>query len=493
MTNVNIPANLQINPNPACHPRTSQSRGYSTYLSVSEEEQYARNKGNVQNTLKLIYASLNYGRRSKLQTASSLLKGHAECAEFLENMVADLPLNPAIQYAEAEELLLQEIDQVFTAADNNMLLAEPTKVEVEETINDSNLNAAPGTDGITSYLYKECWDVLGDPLTDVVTEIFQGNQPTSSQRTSLMVFGSKPKKATSIKPSDKRRISLCNSDFKTATGLEARRFKKVATHTLSPHQLVAGSDRRIHHGIARARDAIHATGKRKEGCGILDTDYIAAFDWMVMLWVFKVLSKKGLSDLVIRRLNNLYKENISIIVVNNILGRVLRNDRLSVRQGDIPSMTWFAYGIDPLLHYLDRRLTGITIHSLPALGPCEEDATPPPPIIEKYRVIGYADDMKPGKFMPLTQRPWSINTFCLSKVWYKSNVLDLRVADISTINSKVKSWLYSDQFEKPEELVLYRPTIMGGLNMHNVKHKSLSMLIRRFMETEANPNFLHSQ
>ena len=29
--------------------------------------------------------------------------------------------------------------------------------------------------------------------------------------------------------------------------------------------------------------------------------------------------------------------------------------------------------------------------------------------------------------------------------------------------------------------------------MHNVKHKSLSMLIRSFMETAANPNFLHSQ
>ena len=59
-----------------------------------------------------------------------------------------------------------------------------------------------------------------------------------------------------------------------------------------------------------------------------------------------------------------------------------------------------------------------------------------------------------GKFMPLTQRPSSINTFCLSKVWYKCNVIDLRVADILTINSKVKSWLYADQFEKPQELIL---------------------------------------
>ena len=382
---------------------------------------------------------------------------------------------------------------------------------------------------------------------------------------------------------------LVTTDFKTITGIEARRFKSVATHTLSPHQLVAGSDRRVHPGIARARDAIFAASKKKEGCGILDTDYIAAFDWMVMHWVFMVLAKKGLSQQVINRLKNLYMENLSVIVVNNDLGRVIQNERLSVRQGDVPSMTWFAYGIDPLLHYLNKRLKGIPIFSLPVLGPVQENAAPLPPLEDKYKVIGYADDMKPaitnmeefqlvdhasalferssgcklhrdptagkckflplgkwrtsltqddipsfmllsdhldmvgvelratytqtrkingdivqdrvqkikgawrsGKFMPLTQRPWSINTYCLSKVWCKSNVIDLRVADITSINSKIKSWLYSDQFEKPEEMVLFRPTFMGGLNLHNVKYKSMAMLIRSFLETAANPNYIHS-
>ena len=237
---------------------------------------------------------------------------------------------------------------MFTQDDNNMLLATPTKKEVEETLKESNLHAAPGTDGITSYTYKECWHILGDSLTEVARAVFDGHKPTTSQRTSLMVFGAKPKKPHSLKPSDKRRKSLLNSDFKTITGIEARRFKKVATHTLSPHQLVAGDNRRIHHGIAKARDAIFAAGKQKNGCGILDTDYIAAFDWMVMNWVFMVLSKKGLSEQVIERLKNLYTENISIVVVNNILGQAIINHRLSVRQGDVQSMTWFGYVIDPL-------------------------------------------------------------------------------------------------------------------------------------------------
>ena len=73
-------------------------------------------------------------------------------------------------------------------------------------------------------------------------------------------------------PQDKRRISLLHSNFKVASGLEAGMMKKTLTHTLSPLQLVAGEDRRIHHGINLARDAIWAAGKQGKGCIILDTD-----------------------------------------------------------------------------------------------------------------------------------------------------------------------------------------------------------------------------
>ena len=66
------------------------------------------------------------------------------------------------------------------------------------------------------------------------------------------------------------------------------------------------------------------------------------------------------------------------------------------------------------------------------------------------------------------------------------------MSDIKSINSKVKSWLYADQFEKPEELVLFRPTSLGGLNIHHTKYKALSMLIKSFLETAINPNYLHS-
>ena len=180
----------------------------------------------------------------------------------------------------------------------------------------------------------------------------------------------RPKKSSSILPRDKRKISLINYDFKTATGLEASLSKETAATTLSPLQFLAGSDRKIQHAINKARNAIYAAGKPGHaGCGIPDNDLIAAFYYLCLDWVFKVLEQKGLDPRVIARYKNLYEDNHNVVVVNSIPGKTVKNIRISLRQGDLPSMHFFSYGIDPLLTYLDRRLRGILIAALPVSGP----------------------------------------------------------------------------------------------------------------------------
>ena len=102
------------------------------------------------------------------------------------------------------------------------------------------------------------------------------------------------KLSQSLKPKDKRRLSLLNSDFKVFTGMELGRYNRVLSHTLSPCQLAAGDDRRITFGISLARDAIYAASKRKEGCGLADNDFEAAFDFLCLEWVKQVLRRRGL-------------------------------------------------------------------------------------------------------------------------------------------------------------------------------------------------------
>ena len=85
-----------------------------------------------------------------------------------------------------------------------------------------------------------------------------------------------------------------------------------------------------------------------------------------------------------------------------------------------------------------------------------------------------------------------MNSFALSKVWFRCGSVDLREGDISTINSSVKSWLYADLYEKPSEAVMCRPAHFGGLGVFSVRYKGLANLIRTFLETAVNPKYRHS-
>ena len=284
---------------------------------------------------------------------------------------------PAILDIKAQDTLLDEIEPVYTSADNVKFELTPTNDEILHNLKLSNLNAAPGSDGISGLVYKECWDSLGDSLSEVIITMFNGADPTVSMRTALMIFSSKPKKANSFKPSDKRRISILNSDFKLYEGLYAKRFSKLGYRTLSHMQYVTGKNRTIQHGITRARDAIYHAMKSGLRCGIGDQDYVAAFDLLVLSWVWRVLDKKGVNPVTLFRLKNLYKGGITIPVVNCSPGQAIFDMRGSLRQGGLGSMDWFAVGIDPLLNYLDKRLTGIPISILPVYGPQEESKVGP--------------------------------------------------------------------------------------------------------------------
>ena len=98
-----------------------------------------------------------------------------------------------------------------------------------------------------------------------------------------------------------------------------------------------------------------------------------------------------------------------------------------------------------------------------------------------------------GKFMPLTMRPFSLNTYAFPKLWHRCNTIDLRVGDVSAINKQAKAWLYADMLEKPEELALYRQPVDGGLGLHHVQLRALAYQISCFLETSCNPQFRRNQ
>ena len=63
----------------------------------------------------------------KLQTEHGLATGHNECARYLEKCVEELLSHPATLDSAAQNILLNEVTEVFTEDDNNKLLARQTK------------------------------------------------------------------------------------------------------------------------------------------------------------------------------------------------------------------------------------------------------------------------------------------------------------------------------------------------------------------------------
>ena len=105
------------------------------------------------------------------------------------------------------------------------------------------------------------------------------------------------------------------------------------------------------------------------------------------------------------------------------------------------------------------------------------------------RVKNTTSNWKTGKRMHLSMKPWSLNQYCLAKVWYRTKSVPSGSGHIKKITSAMKQWLYQDMYIKPEEAVMFRPRHMGGLGVHHVLSKAAAGMVRTFMETAANPNF----
>ena len=70
----------------------------------------------------------------KLKVGNQLLEGHDQCAQYLEQTVADLLLHPAHLDQSAQEALLKEVKPVITSKDNIMLKKIPDKEEVKRSV-----------------------------------------------------------------------------------------------------------------------------------------------------------------------------------------------------------------------------------------------------------------------------------------------------------------------------------------------------------------------
>ena len=91
--------------------------------------------------------------------------------------------------------------------------------------------------------------------------------------------------------------------------------------------------------------------------------------------------------------------------------------------------------------------------------------------------------------MSLTLRPHSINLYAYSKLLYRCNYINLKIADVKQFTKYVKSFLYADLLEKPDLLTLFIDNDKGGLGLLCIQTRATAALIFSFLKIAICPDF----
>ena len=107
-------------------------------------------------------------------------------------------------------------------------------------------------------------------------------------------------------------------------------------------------------------------------------------------------------------------------------------------------------------------------------------------IVEKVQKI--TNMWKSGHHMALVDRAHALNSNVLSKVWFRSASIPLRIQDTKNIMRAIKSWMMRDQFNHNiSDQIVYRPIDQGGLGLFHVQSRCEAHLLHSFLETAGNP------
>ena len=97
---------------------------------------------------------------------------------------------------------------------------------------------------------------------------------------------------------------------------------------------------------------------------------------------------------------------------------------------------------------------------------------------------------KAGRHSPLICRPYTVNTYIMSKIVYRSAIINLRAQDINHIQSSIKQWVSQNLLLKPSAVLLYREVEQGGLGLLHTGARCMANLIKTFIH-QAHPNAKH--
>lgn len=292
------------------------------------------------------------------------------------------------------DLFPEETRRVNTA--NPSLDSSFTKEEIFDTIKASTHNSAPGPDGIPYRFYRDCWDELGDLMTDVYNEAGADSPISTERNTAIIKLLYKSGDQADI--SNYRPISLINTEVKIYTQLINKAIQNILPDSIHGAQNGFVPGRHITNNLDTMDHFCNAYSQLNMGWVVGSLDFRKAYDTISQSWVIKTLRNVGVSELMINRILAVQQNAVTRINIRGVLSRPVRI-KIGVRQGCPLSPTLFIIAVDALVRRLDREMFGLapglplSHHHTTGHRPPQPPTHPEAVAAGHMKVSAFADDI----------------------------------------------------------------------------------------------------
>ena len=232
-----------------------------------------------------------------------------------------------------------ELSESFKNNDNNPI----PEFEVEKAIMKLNSRSAPGSDGLTSDLYKTQKEFFVPLLTKLFNDIYETSYvPPSFEQAIIKVI---PKKPNVYDIGNFRPISLINTDQKILSHILAFRLKKVLDILIGPHQTAHLTNRNIKISLMKLQTFATKMSKRE---GIVALDFNKAFDKVDRNYMMKLIHHLPIDCQTKNIIEKMYENTRAPVNVGGVFSAPFKTET-GVRRGCPMSTLAFNLAIEPFV------------------------------------------------------------------------------------------------------------------------------------------------
>ena len=256
---------------------------------------------------------------------------------------------------------MSEIDDFkkLSTIDNNGLEGEITITEMENILNNSKSDSAPGQTGLTFEFYKKFWDFLGFFLVNAANYSKNiGKLPDFLSRgtISLLPKGEKDREELG----NWRPLTLLSVEYKLISGCIAKRMSRVMPKIINHDQVGFVSNRFIGEAIRLVYDVMDYAKKKDFTGMLLLVDFTKAFDSVSHSFIVNCLTTFGFSVNFIGWIKLfIYNFFANTIHAGNISNRFLLGR--GTEQGDPISSLLFILCVEILALKIDKEMPGLDV------------------------------------------------------------------------------------------------------------------------------------